>query len=52
MQLYTISEIQSEFPNVVPHLLVLHGFTGCDTVSVVYGLGKKNSFDNGGKGNC
>ena len=43
MQLYTISEIQAVFPHVKQHLLFIHAFTGCDTVSSIFGLGKKSA---------
>ena len=41
LQLYSISEVQSQFAEVLPYLIFAHAITGCDTVSCIYGMGKK-----------
>ncbi|KAG1706167.1 Carcinine transporter [Nymphon striatum] len=43
--LYSITLIQNAVGNKKPHLLFAHSVTGCDTVSALFGLGKKKAID-------
>jgi hypothetical protein len=42
VSLYSISDMQQSLsPEARTHILVAHAFTGCDTVSALFGVGKK-----------
>ena len=43
--LYNITLIQNALGNKKPHLLFAHSVTGCDTVSALFGIGKKKAID-------
>ena len=43
--LYNITLIQNAVGNKKPHLLFAHSVTGCDTVSALFGIGKKKAID-------
>lgn len=43
--LYNITLIQNAVGNKKPHLLFAHSVTGCDTVSALFGVGKKKAID-------
>ena len=43
--LYNITRIQNAVGNKKPHLLFAHSVTGCDTVSALFGVGKKKAID-------
>ena len=43
--LYNITLIQNAVGNKKQHLLFAHSVTGCDTVSALFGLGKKKAID-------
>ena len=45
LQMYSVNELQTAHSDVKYHLMTVHAFTGCDTVSAPYQRGKKNAMD-------